>query len=192
MVMFLSVSYLLKNSIELSALWVSLQVLSMVITTFTEDAKSNFFAYISVIPNGKREIVKNKYLLFLVSFIISIILNSFIRIIASNSSNIHEIKSVILLSLILSSMLFSIVVPFIFKFEKDRGILILFTSILFIFVLIVLVSQFVNYEKFEIFRKLANTFDFSNVNYGIGFIASLLIMSISFIISLRIVKTKEL
>lgn len=191
LIMFLSVSYLLKNSVYLSALWVSLQVLSMVIVTFTEDTKSNFFAYISVFPNGKGKIVKNKYILFLVSFVISIILNSCMRIIANNSYSIDDALLVTFLSFIVSTILFSIVVPFIFKFEKDRGILILFISILFFFVLFVLISQFVDYEKFEILRKLAISFEFSNLNYGIGLIASLLIMFISFILSLRIVKSKE-
>ena len=113
------------------------------------------------------------------------------RIIANNSYSIDDALLVTFLSFIVSTILFSIVVPFIFKFEKDRGILILFISILFFFVLFVLISQFVDYEKFEILRKLAISFEFSNLNYGIGLIASLLIMFISFILSLRIVKSKE-
>ena len=121
LIMFLSVSYLLKNSVELSALWVSLQVLSMVIVTFTEDAKSIFFAYISVFPNGKRKIVKNKYLLFFLSFVISIILNSSMRIVAGNSDFINEVLSVIILSFIVSTILFSTVVPSYSNLKKKEG-----------------------------------------------------------------------
>lgn len=197
LVLFLSVSYLLKNDIFLSALWVSLQTLSMVLFTFSEDSKSNFFAYISGLHNGKKLIVVSKYITYLLYFAIVIFLNFFIRKMGNSNIFINEILLMGFLSFFISTCLFSIIVPFVFKFDRDKGIMVLFTSIFFIFVFIILMSKFVNFSKFEILRKISESFSLQSLqslNYSIYFIITIItiiIMFISYLLSAWIVRIKE-
>ncbi|WP_156285941.1 ABC-2 transporter permease [Oceanivirga salmonicida] len=187
LIIFLCVSYLLKNNIGLSAFLISLQVLSMVLITFVEDTKSNFLIYATVL-NGKKRVVLSKYYLHIFSLIIVIFLNLCVQVIGNKNFVSDNIISIILISFIISTILFSMIVPFIFKFGRDKGILVLFSVMLFAIVIFSFTTLFIDYKKIEILRKIVNLY---SLNYSIYLVISLFIMAISYLVSLNIMESKE-
>ena len=102
----------------------------IVFSTFSYDEYNKWDAYAITLPNGRKEIVKSKYvmtiLLIVITSIISLIITIFSIII--NKSEISMEQLILNTTLILFSILFiiSILYPLIYKFGIEKGRIIIF------------------------------------------------------------------
>ena len=161
--------------------------LMIMMSTFSYDAYNKWDSYASTLPNGRKNIVISKYL----STIILIVFTTFIVFILSvvcSSVNNVKINFMELIATIFATILCeAIMYPIIFKFgiEKARiGIFVL------IFGIILLGELLINYINLG---KVLNSLSFLNNWWIIIFpVLVVIILYVSYIISIRIYKKKEL
>lgn len=118
------------------------------ISTFSYDDFNNWNSYAVTLPNGRKNVVRAKY-------IASIILTAVLGIVAlaigvgigyakTNNINIEEIISSLMGTILSSVIIISLLYPIVFKFGATNGRIILFAVVLGIAGIGALISQFVD------------------------------------------------
>lgn len=165
-------------------------VFLILMTTFSYDEYNKTDAYISTFPCGRKDVVKAKYLITILSFVASTIFASLMSIIVGLISHNLDIKAYLLTSLgvlIGISFMTSIYYPLVYKFgvEKSRlGLL----AIAFALVGIVTIVTKMDL-KISIGNEFINTIN--SLWYIILPIISLIIFYLSYRISVYLYNKKE-
>lgn len=182
------VMFAIANEVDISFI-MPFMIAMFFISTFSYDEYNNWHAYAITLPNGRNNVVKSKYiatiLLITVATLVSIIL-SIVMSSIRNTLDIEEILSSCMGSTIAIIFIISLIYPLLFKFGSEKGRIALF---IVSFVLVGIVSLSSKITTFSISKNLMI---FVENNLPLIFIISIVLMlSISYIISVKIYSKKE-
>lgn len=159
------------------------------ISTFSYDEYNNWNAYAITLPNGRKSVVKSKYIATIVLAFIAIIITTLISLtisIKNDSFNIEETISSILGSASSVFIIQSIMYPLIFKFGVEKGRIFLFVGTFLITTAIGLLASVIDWSSIESMLKV-----FNNYWYIIIPIILIMMLYISYKISYKIYIEKE-
>ncbi|MDO4377835.1 MAG: ABC-2 transporter permease [Erysipelotrichia bacterium] len=164
-------------------------VVMLFISTFSYDEYNKWDAYAVTLPNGRKNVVKAKYLasliLILLAVIITILLNCLSSII-NNHWEFNEFISGLIGGTFVTILIQAIMYPLIFKLGIEKGRICLFALT---FILTGLITLFSKLVKFRIPIDLIVFFN--NYWYIILPLFLIIILSVSYKISEKIYSTKE-
>lgn len=158
-------------------------------STFSYDEYNKWDAYAITIPNGRKNIVKSKYIasliLIVVSIIISLLLNYIIGLV-NNNLDLDKFISTLSGTTFATILILSIMYPFIFKFGIEKGRIGMFVIT---FVIVGIVGLFSKYVKIDFPNDLITIFN----NYWFIFlpIVLLVMLLVSYNVSKKIYIKKE-
>lgn len=158
-------------------------------STFSYDEYNKWDTYAITLPNGRKNIVKSKYvatiILILISIIITILLNILVGII-NNNLNFDNFISVLVGCCFRTLFIQAIMYPLIFKYGIEKGRIGLFALVFAIAGIIGLLSRVI---KMDIPTNIISFLD--NYWFIIIPIISIIILFVSYKISERIYLKKE-
>lgn len=159
------------------------------ISTFSYDEYNNWNAYAITLPNGRKSVVKSKYIATIALALIATIITALISLIISitnNNFNVEETISSILGSISSVFIIQSIMYPLIFKFGVEKGRIFLFVGAFLITAVIGFIMNLIDLSSIEGMLKIFN-------NYWVIIIPVILVMMlfISYKISYKIYIEKE-
>lgn len=160
------------------------------ISTFSYDDFNNWNSYAVTLPNGRKNVVRAKYI---ASIILTVILGAVALAIGAgisytktNSINLDEILSSLMGTILSSVIIISLLYPIVFKFGATNGRIILFALVFGIAGIIGVISNFVDMTSAI---NVINELD-KYVYIAIPVI-SIILLSISYAISNKIYQNKE-
>lgn len=169
---------------------VPLMGIMLFISTFSYDDYNHWNSYAITLPNGRKNVVRAKYIasLFLIIFlgIISLLLSTCIFYLKSKSLNFEEINSSLIETLFASIIIISLFYPFLFKFGSTNGRILLF---IFVFIIAAIGSTISNFLDFSSIIYKMNVLD--QYFPFIFFLISIILLGTSYLISIKIFKNKE-
>lgn len=160
------------------------------ISTFSYDDFNNWNSYAVTLPDGRKNVVRAKYI---ASIILTIILAAValavgigISYTKTNSINLDEIISSLMGTMLSSVIIISLLYPIVFKFGATNGRIILFAVVFGIVGLGALIAQFIDMTPII---NIINVLD----NYLLIAIPliSIVLLGISYLISNKIYQSKE-
>ena len=160
------------------------------ISTFSYDDFNNWNSYAVTLPDGRRNVVRAKYI---ASIILTVILGAVALAIGAgisytktNSINVDEIMSSLMGTMLSSVIIISLLYPIVFKFGATNGRIILFAVVFGIAGIGALIAQFVD---MTFIINMINGLD----NYSLIAIPiiSVILLGISYLISNKIYQNKE-
>lgn len=164
-------------------------VVMLFMSTFSYDEFNKWDAYAVTLPNGRKNVVKSKYvaslILTLVTIILTIILNSLVGLI-NNNLEFDKFISTIMGCVFGVILIQSIMYPFIFKYGMEKGRIGLFVISFAIVGIIGLLSSVL---KINIPTNVVTFFD--NYWFVIIPLISIVLLLISYKISEKIYLKKE-
>lgn len=160
------------------------------ISTFSYDDFNNWNSYAVTLPDGRKNVIRAKYI---ASIILTIILAAVALIIGigisytkTNSINLNEIISSLMGTVLSSVIIISLLYPIVFKFGATNGRIILFAVVFGIAGIGVLISQFV--DMTSIINMINRLDSYSLIAIPI---ISVILIGISYLISNKIYQNKE-
>ena len=170
-------------------------MIMILITTFNYDEFNKWDSYCNSLPLSRKEIVKSKYILFnatsLIALILGILASFIIPSFIENTTFESLFASIIGVAFGIC-LVISLLIPFYYKFGSSKGRIMLFLCIVILALLIGAITSldiFNNKELMNIINSL------NNLNLGMFtlllIILTVIIMFISYYISVRIYKNKE-
>ena len=170
-------------------------MIMILITTFNYDEFNKWDSYCNSLPLSRKEIVKSKYILFnatsLIALILGILASFIIPSFIENTTFESLFASIIGVAFGIC-LVISLLIPFYYKFGSSKGRIMLFLCIVILALLIGAITSldiFNNKELMNIINSL------NNLSLGMFtlllIILTVIIMSISYCISVRIYKNKE-
>ena len=170
-------------------------MIMILITTFNYDEFNKWDSYCNSLPLSRKEIVKSKYILFnatsLIALILGILASFIIPSFIENTTFESLFASIIGVAFGIC-LVISLLIPFYYKFGSSKGRIMLFLCIVILALLILAITSldiFNNKELMNIINSL------NNLSLGMFtlllIILTVIIMSISYYISVRIYKNKE-
>ena len=160
------------------------------ISTFSYDDFNNWNSYAVTLPNGRKNVVRTKYI---ASIILTIILAAVALIIGigisytkTNSINLNEIISSLMGTMLSSVIIISLLYPIVFKFGATNGRIILFAVVFGIAGIGALIAQFV--DTTPIINMINRLDSYSLIAIPI---ISVILIGISYLISNKIYQNKE-
>ena len=157
------------------------------ITTFSYDEYNNWDAYAVTLPNGRKNVVKSKYIasitLTVFATLITYILSVIIGVINGNL-DLSNMTSLILSGLFSVVLIQAIMYPLIFKFGAEKGRIWLFVGV---FLSVTIIS--IIFKNISIPASIITFFS----NYYVILLLSFIVvaMTISYIVSKKIYSKKE-
>ena len=160
------------------------------IPTFSYDDFNNWNSYAVTLPDGRRNVVRAKYI---ASIILTVILGAVALAISAgisytktNSINVDEIMSSLMGTMLSSVIIISLLYPSVFKFGATNGRIILFAVVFGAAGIGALIAQFVDMTSII---NIINRLD----NYSLIAIPiiSVILLGISYLISNKIYQRKE-
>ena len=160
------------------------------ISTFSYDDFNNWNSYAVTLPDGRRNVVRAKYIVSIILMIILAVVAFFIGIgisyIKTNSINLDEIISSLMGTMLSSVIIISLLYPIVFKFGATNGRIILFAVVFGIAGIGTLIAQFIDIAPIiNIINKLDN---YLLIAIPIIYI---ILLGISYLISSKIYQNKE-
>jgi len=160
------------------------------ISTFSYDDFNNWNSYAVTLPDGRKNVVRAKYIASLILTIILMIVTLVISIgfsyIKTNAVNLEEIVSSLMGTILSSVIIISLLYPIIFKFGATNGRIILFAVVFGIAGIGALIAQFV--DTTPIINMINRLDSYSLIAIPI---ISAILLGISYLISNKIYKSKE-
>ena len=160
------------------------------ISTFSYDDFNNWNSYAVTLPNGRKNVVRAKYI---ASIILTIILAAVALTIGigisytkTNSINLDEIISSLMGTMLSSIIIISLLYPIVFKFGATNGRIILFAVVFGIAGIGALIAQFV--DTTPIINMINRLDSYSLIAIPI---ISAILLGISYLISNKIYQNKE-
>ena len=160
------------------------------ISTFSYDDFNNWNSYAVTLPNGRKNVVRAKYI---ASIILTIILAAVALTIGigisytkTNSINLDEIISSLMGTMLSSIIIISLLYPIVFKFGATNGRIILFAVVFGIAGIGAFIAQFVD---MTFIINMINRLDSYSL-IAIPIISAIL-LGISYLISNKIYQSKE-
>ena len=164
-------------------------VVMLFMSTFSYDEYNKWDAYAVTIPNGRKNVVKSKYIASLIlifaAIIITFLLNYIIDLV-NNNIEFDKFISVLSGATFATILVLSIMYPFIFKYGIEKGRIGLFVIT---FAIVGIVRLFPKYVKINISQNII-TF-FNNYWFIIILAITMLILFVSYKISKKIYMKKE-
>lgn len=160
------------------------------ISTFSYDDFNNWNSYAVTLQNGRKNVVRAKYIVSIILMIILAVVAFFIGIgisyIKTNSINLDEIISSLMGTMLSSVIIISLLYPIVFKFGATNGRIILFAVVFGIAGIGTLIAQFIDMAPIiNIINKLDN---YLLIAIPIIYI---ILLGISYLISSKIYQNKE-
>ena len=157
------------------------------ISTFSYDDFNNWNSYAVTLPNGRKNVVRAKYIasiiLTIILAIVSLTIGIGISYTKTNSINLDEIISSLMGTMLSSIIIISLLYPIVFKFGATNGRIILFAVVFGIAGIGALIAQFVD------MTSIINMLDSYSL-IAIPIISAIL-LGISYLISNKIYQNKE-
>lgn len=171
-------------------------MIMILITTFSYDEFNKWECYCNSLPLSRKEIVKAKYLLFNASSLVVIVLGVLASFIIPNfieNTTFESIYASIIGVAFGICLVISLLIPFYYKFGSQKGRIMLFLTVAILALLIGTITSldvFNNIELMNIINSL------NNLSLGMFtlllIIVTIIIMTISYYISVKIYSNKEL
>lgn len=168
-----------------------IQYMSLILcmSTFSYDDFNNWHSYAISTPNGRKNVVKSKYISFifmmLVSTLIAILLATIIGTINKNLV-FAEILIPIIASLFILSIVTSILFPILFKFGAEKGRIAILIITLFFVGIISVATKFISIDSLQSSASIIETV----FKYVLPVLA-VVSMFLSYLISKKIYIKKE-
>lgn len=195
LVFFVFISIINKDATFILFL-VPFYMIMILITTFSYDEFNKWECYCNSLPLSRKEIVKAKYLLFNATSLIVLVLGILASIIVPNfieNTTFESIYASIIGVAFGICLVISLLIPFYYKFGSQKGRIMLFLTITILALIIGIITSldiFNNVELMNIINSL------NNLSLGMFtlllIIVTVIIMTISYYISVRIYNNKEL
>ena len=171
-------------------------MIMILITTFSYDEFNKWECYCNSLPLSRKEIVKAKYLLFNASSLVVLVLGVLVSFIIPNfieNTTFESIYASIIGVAFGICLVISLLIPFYYKFGSQKGRIMLFLTVAILALLIGTITSldvFNNIELMNIINSL------NNLSLGMFtlllIIVTIIIMTISYYISVKIYSNKEL
>ena len=160
------------------------------ISTFSYDDFNNWNSYAVTLPDGRKNVVRAKYI---ASIILTIILAAVALVIGigisytkTNSINLNEIISSLMGTILSNVIIICLLYPIVFKFGATNGRIILFAVVFGIAGIGTLIAQFV--DMTSIINMINRLDSYSLIAIPI---ISVILLGISYLISNKIYQNKE-
>lgn len=180
-IFFIFIVMSLQGSFDISFI-VPFIVTMLFISTFSYDEYNKWDSYAVTLPNGRKNIVKSKYIASLILTVLSIIITIIISLIISKdiTKTLETILGVFISIIIMESIMY----PLIFKYGIEKGRICLFILIILLMSLLSFITKDNN-----ILNSITTFID--NYWYIFTILLPILILFISYKISERIYLNKE-
>ena len=160
------------------------------LSTFSYDDFNNWNSYAVTLPNGRKNVVRAKYIastiLMLILAVVAFSIGIGISYIKTNSINLDEIISSLMGTMLSIVIINSLLYPIVFKFGATNGRIILFAVVFGIAGIGTLIAQFIDMAPIiNIINKLDN---YLLIVIPIIYI---ILLGISYLISSKIYQNKE-
>lgn len=187
-VIYLIMGIFMEDGFDISFLLPFLSVM-LFISTFSYDEFNNWHAYAVTLPNGRKNVVKGKYV---ASFLL-VIITSIVAIISTigisfykDTLVLEEMLATLCVTLTAIIFLLSIMFPIIFKFGVEKG---RFAVMVIVFGVVFLISMFGQLISSDTLTELFSLIE--NWYYFVFPIFIVVSIGISYLISLKIYLKKE-
>ena len=160
------------------------------ISTFSYDDFNNWNSYAVTLPNGRKNIVRAKYvasiILTVILGVVALAIGVGISYTKTNSINLDEIMSSLMGTMLSSVIIITLLYPIMFKFGATNGRIILFAVVFGVVGIGAFIAQFVDTTSII---NMINGLD----NYSLILIPiiSIILLGISYLISNKIYQNKE-
>lgn len=162
----------------------------MFMTTFSYDDFNNWNSYAVTLPDGRKNVVRAKYvasiILIIILAIVSLVISIVVNYIKINSINLEQTISSLMGTVLSSVIIISLLYPIVFKFGATNGRIILFVVVFGIAGIGALMTRFVDMTYII---NMINGLD--NCSLVIIPIISAIVLGISYIVSNKIYQHKE-
>lgn len=160
------------------------------LSTFSYDDFNNWNSYAVTLPNGRKNVVRAKYIastiLMIILAVVAFSIGIGISYIKTNSINLDEIISSLMGTMLSIVIINSLLYPIVFKFGATNGRIILFAVVFGIAGIGTLITQFIDMAPIiNIINKLDN---YLLIVIPIIYI---ILLGISYLISSKIYQNKE-
>ena len=160
------------------------------ISTFSYDDFNNWNSYAVTLPNGRKNVIKSKYIasiiLTVILGIVSLAIGVGIGYAKTNSINLDETISALMGTVLSNVIIISLLYPIVFKFGATNGRIILFAVVFGIAGVGALISNFVD---MTVIINIVNGLD--NYLFIAIPIISIILLGVSYLISNKIYQNKE-
>lgn len=160
------------------------------ISTFSYDDFNNWNSYAVTLSDGRRNVVRAKYIasiiLTVVLGIIALAIGIGISYIKTNAINLNEIISSLMGTALSNITIISLLYPIVFKFGATNGKIILFAVVFGIGGIVALVSNFI--DMTSVINMINGLENYSIIAIPI---ISVILLGISYLISNKIYQNKE-
>ena len=160
------------------------------ISTFSYDDFNNWNSYAVTLPNGRKNVVRAKYIASIILTVIlgigALAIGIGISYTKTNSINLDEIISSLMGTMLSSVIIITLLYPIVFKFGATNGRIILFAVVFGIAGIGALIAQFV--DTTPIINMINRLDSYSLIAIPI---ISVILLGISYLISNKIYQSKE-
>ena len=161
------------------------------LSTFTRDEKGNINRYLLTLPVDKKDLVKEKYVLSLITILIGALFGTIISLVAIKVTakpfpNIEDFLSSVLGGITGVSLLVGLQIPFMYKYGAEKGRI----SIYVLAIIILFISSIPNLFHWHINFTIPTIMD--KLFPIILLLIITIIYLVSYFISLKIVEKKDL
>lgn len=160
------------------------------ISTFSYDDFNNWNSYAVTLPNGRRNVVRAKYIasiiLAIILGIMTFIISIGVNYIKTNNVNLEEITGSLMGAILSVIIIISLMYPTVFKFGSTNARIIVFAVVFGIVGIGALIAKFVDMTSVINILK-----EMENYLYIAIPLFSAILLSISYLISNKIYQNKE-
>ena len=160
------------------------------ISTFSYDDFNGWNPYAVTMPNGRKNVIRAKYIasiiLTIILGIVSLVISIGISYIKTNNINLEEIISSLMGTMLSSIIIISFLYPIVFKFGSTNGRIILFAIIFGVVSIVALIANFVDINPVINMINGLNNYWFISIP-----IVCFILLDISYLISNRIYMNKQ-
>ncbi len=195
LVFFVFISIINKDATFILFL-VPFYMIMILITTFSYDEFNKWECYCNSLPLSRKEIVKAKYLLFNATSLIVLVLGILASIIVPSfieNTTFESIYASIIGVAFGICLVISLLIPFYYKFGSNKGRIMLFLTITILALIIGIITSLDIFNNVELMNMINSL---NNLSIGMFtlllIIVTVIIMTISYYISVRIYNNKEL
>ena len=171
-------------------------MIMILITTFNYDEFNKWDSYCNSLPLSRKEIVKSKYILFNATSLIVLILGIIASFIIPNfiENTTFELLFASIIGVAFGiCLVISLLIPFYYKFGANKGRIMLLLCVTILVLLIGFITSLdvFNNSKLTLLFNSLNNLNIITITLFL-FIISLIIMYVSYLISIKIYFNKEL
>ena len=177
--------------------YVAVMVISLLTTTISFDDMENGTSFLMTMPVSRKEYVKSKYLLGVVSLILGVVLSiavvTAVTFLKGDTLDINGLMLIVCLLWLVMIVLMSVLIPVQLKFDSINGkavlMCIIIGSMLLLAAMVLVLRNYseetLNFFVNEIMKNMV-------LMTAAGILGTVIILVISYMMSVRIMKKREL